>query len=121
MIKLENKSETNMITKIVRFLTPFQWFEVLILIGITIYFAIIDKENSVQYLIINSLSAICGVFCVVLCAAGKKTQYYFGFVNIATYIIIAMTGKLLWTSCLKCSLLSSYSVHRYVYVEKTYG
>lgn len=79
--------------KFINYMTPFQWFEVLILIGFTTYFAIIDKESSKLYLAINSLSAICGVLCVVLCATGKKSQYYFGFVNIATYIIIAMIGK----------------------------
>lgn len=79
--------------KFINYMTPFQWFEVLILIGFTTYFAIIDKESSRLYLAINSLSAICGVLCVVLCATGKKSQYYFGFVNIATYIIIAMIGK----------------------------
>lgn len=89
------KSEKNMrlTGKILSFMTPFQWFEVLILTGFTIYFAIIDKKSSELYLVINSISAICGVFCVVLCAAGKKSQYYFGFVNIAAYIAIAMTGK----------------------------
>lgn len=91
MIKSENNMRLS--DKIVSFMTPFQWFEVLILIGFTTYFALIDKESSVLYLVINALSAICGVFCVVLCAAGKKSQYYFGFVNIATYIVIAMTGK----------------------------
>lgn len=79
--------------KFINYMTPFQWFEVLILIGFTTYFAIIDKESSKLYLVINSLSAICGVLCVVLCATGKKSQYYFGFVNIAAYIIIAMIGK----------------------------
>jgi nicotinamide mononucleotide transporter len=89
------KSEKNMglTGKILSFMTPFQWFEVLILTVFTIYFAIIDKKSSELYLVINSISAICGVFCVVLCAAGKKSQYYFGFVNIAAYIVIAMTGK----------------------------
>lgn len=78
---------------LISYMTPFQWFEVLILIVFTTYFAIIDKENTMSYIIINSVSAICGVFCVVLCATGKKSQYYFGFVNIATYIIIAMASK----------------------------
>lgn len=89
------KSRDNMgiIKKFINYMTPFQWFEVLILIGFTTYFGIMDKESSSLYLVINSLSAICGVFCVVLCATGKKSQYYFGFVNIATYIVIAMIGK----------------------------
>lgn len=80
-------------TKILGYMTPFQYFEVLLLIGFTTYFAITDKESSTLYLAINSISAICGVFCVVLCATGKKSQYYFGFVNIVTYIVIAMIGK----------------------------
>lgn len=89
------KAGNNMgiIKKFIGYMTPFQWFEVLILIGFTTYFGIMDKENSTLYIVINSLSAICGVFCVVLCATGKKSQYYFGFVNIATYIVIAMIGK----------------------------
>lgn len=93
----DGKSNTEMdrglFKKLKGYMTPFQYFEVLLLIGFTTYFAIIDKENSTLYLVINSLSVICGVLCVVLCAAGKKTQYYFGFVNIATYIIIAAIGK----------------------------
>ena len=86
----KNISWTN---KITGYMTPFQYFEVLLLIGFTTYFAITDKESSNLYLIVNSISAICGVFCVVLCATGKKSQYYFGFVNIASYIVIAMIGK----------------------------
>ncbi len=91
MMKVENSMKLT--TKLVNFMTLFQWVEVLILIGFTTYFAAIDKENSALYLVINSLSAISGVFCVVLCASGKKSQYYFGFVNIVAYIVIAMTGK----------------------------
>lgn len=87
------KNKTKWTTKFVGYMTPFQWFEVLILIGFTTYFAIMDQESSALYLVINAISAICGVFCVVLCATGKKSQYYFGFVNIAAYIVIAMIGK----------------------------
>ncbi|MDO5558979.1 MAG: nicotinamide riboside transporter PnuC [Oscillospiraceae bacterium] len=79
--------------KIKKYMTPFQWFEVLAVIGFTLYFAIIDKENPLWYLIINSLAAICGIFCVVLCAAGKKSQYYWGFVNIAAYIVVAWMSR----------------------------
>lgn len=89
----KSKGSKNKISRLNSYMTMFQWFEVLILIVFITYFAIIDKENSTSYIIINSISAICGVFCVVLCATGKKSQYYFGFVNIATYIIIAMVSK----------------------------
>ncbi len=81
------------IKKLKNYMTPFQWFEVLIVIGFTLYFALSDKESSTWYLIVDSVASICGIFCVVLCATGKKSQYYWGFVNIAAYIIIAMSSK----------------------------
>ena len=79
--------------KIKRYLTPFQWLEILVVIAFTIYFAIIDKENTWWYILLSSTTAICGIFCVVLCAAGKKSQYYWGFINIAAYIVIAWISK----------------------------
>lgn len=90
-----NHAEMNkgLLNRLKGYMTPFQYFEVILLIGFTTYFALIDQENTTLYLVINSLSAICGVLCVVLCATGKKSQYYFGFVNIVTYIIIAVIGK----------------------------
>ena len=74
-------------------LTPFQWFEVLAVTGFTIYFAAIDRESSWWYLLISSAAAVCGIFCVVLCAAGKKSQYYWGFVNITAYIMVAWYSR----------------------------
>ena len=74
-------------------MTPFQWFEVLAVIGFTVYFAATDKQNAWWYILISSVSAICGIFCVVLCAAGKKAQYYWGFANIAAYIVVAWVSK----------------------------
>ena len=79
--------------KIRTYLTPFQWFEVLAVIGFTVYFAVIDRENPWWYILISSVAAVCGIFCVVLCAAGKKSQYYWGFVNIAAYIVVAWMSK----------------------------
>ena len=82
-----------LLMKFVGYMSAFQWFEVLAVIGFTIYFVVVDKESSTLYLVINSISAICGIFCVVLCAAGKKSQYYWGFINIAAYIVIATMSK----------------------------
>lgn len=75
------------------YLTVFEWFEVLSVVSFTIYFAVTDNTNPLWYLITDSLAAICGIFCVVLCAAGKKSQYYWGFVNIVAYIIVAWINK----------------------------
>lgn len=79
--------------KIRKYMTPFQWAEVLAIIAFTIYFALTNKTDTWWYILIDSLAAVCGVFCVVLCAAGKKSQYYWGFVNIIAYIVIAMINK----------------------------
>ena len=81
------------INKIKTYMTLFQWLEVLTVAGFTIYFAITNNENAWWYTLISSISAICGIFCVVLCAGGKKAQYYWGFVNIAAYIVIAWISK----------------------------
>lgn len=74
-------------------LTLFQWFEILSVTLFTIYFAIIDKESSPLYLFLSSTAAICGIFCVVLCAAGKKSQYYWGFANIIAYVAVSLSSK----------------------------
>lgn len=75
------------------YMTPFQWFEVIAVIGFTVYFGVTDKENTWWYILISSAAAVCGIFCVVLCAAGKKSQYYWGFVNIAAYIVVSWISR----------------------------
>lgn len=70
-----------------------EWAMIILVIIFTIYFAIIDKDNSITYLIINSIAAISGIFCVVLCAKGKKSQYIWGLFNIVGYVIIAYINK----------------------------
>ncbi len=73
--------------------TIFEWFMISIVIILTLYFAITDKDNSISYLLINSISAISGIICVVLCAKGKKSQYIWGLFNIVGYVIIAYINK----------------------------
>lgn len=82
-----------MLKKFIKAFTPFQWAEVFAVTGFTVYFALIDKENGAMYNFISAVAAICGIICVVLCAAGKKSQYYWGFANIAAYIIIAWSSR----------------------------
>ena len=71
----------------------FEWGMIVSVIGFTIYFSLIDKTSSIWYLIIDGLAAICGIFCVVLCAKGKKSQYIWGLFNVIGYIIIAFINK----------------------------
>ncbi len=86
--------DMNALTKKLRnYMTPFQWAEVLAIIGFTVYFAVTNHTDAWWYILIDALAAVCGVFCVVLCAAGKRCQYYWGFVNIVAYIVIAFINR----------------------------
>lgn len=82
-----------MAEKLKKYMTPFQWAEVLAIAAFTTYFALTNTADPWWYVLIDSLAAVCGVFCVVLCAGGKKSQYYWGFVNITAYIVIALINK----------------------------
>lgn len=79
--------------KIWKYFTPFQWAEVLAVTGFTIYFALTDEVTPWHYTLISSIAAISGIVCVVLCAAGKKAQYYWGFVNIIGYVIVSWMSR----------------------------
>ena len=78
---------------IVRKFNWFEWSMILSVIGFTIYFSLISEEVSLLYLIIDAIAAISGIFCVVLCAKGKKSQYIWGVLNIVGYVIIAWINK----------------------------
>lgn len=71
----------------------FEWFMILSVIIFTIYFAVINTESTWWYILIDSIAAITGIFCVVLCAKGKKAQYVWGFFNILGYVVIAWLNR----------------------------
>lgn len=71
----------------------FEWGMILAVIGFTIYFSLISEEVSLWYLVIDGIAAISGIFCVVLCAKGKKSQYIWGLFNVIGYVIIAWINK----------------------------
>lgn len=79
--------------KVLKKFSIFEWFMISSVIVFTIYFAIIDKQNSLLYLFIDSVAAISGILCVVLCAKKKKSQYIWGLFNVLGYIIIALINK----------------------------
>jgi nicotinamide mononucleotide transporter len=79
--------------RILRAMTPFQWAEVLAVTGFALYFAFTDHENPAWYVVTNAVAVIAGITCVVLCAGGKRAQYYWGFVNIAAYVAIAASAR----------------------------
>lgn len=83
-----------LLRRVMGYMTPFQWLEVLTIIGFTVYFAVTNTTDAWWYILIDAITAITGVFCVVLTAAGKRSQFYWGFVNIAGYIVISAIGRL---------------------------
>ncbi len=82
------------IKKLAKILSPFQWASVIIVCGFTLYFALTDTESPLHYTLLSSTAAVCGIMNVVLCAKGRKSQYYWGIVNIASYIAISAMSKL---------------------------
>lgn len=79
--------------KLIQKFNLLEWFMILAVIGFTLYFSLISETNTLFYIIIDAIAAISGIFCVVLCAKGKKTQYIWGLINIIGYIIIAFINK----------------------------
>ena len=71
----------------------FEWSMIIAVIGFTIYFSLISEGVSLTYLIIDGIAAISGIFCVVLCAKGRKSQYIWGLLNVLGYVIIAFINK----------------------------
>lgn len=77
-------------------LKKFTWFEWLMLFSViifTFYFGATNTINPLFYIVIDGIAAISGIFCVVLCAKGKKSQYIFGVINVIGYIVIAFLNK----------------------------
>lgn len=79
--------------KLIKQFNLFEWGMILSVIGFTIYFSIISNDSRLWYLLIDGLAAISGIFCVVLCAKGKKSQYIWGLFNVVSYVIIACINK----------------------------
>ena len=79
-----------------KIISKFKWFDwgmIIAVIGFTIYFSLISEGVSLTYLIIDGIAAISGIFCVVLCAKGRKSQYIWGLLNVIGYVIIAFINK----------------------------
>ncbi len=79
--------------KLIEKFNLFEWGMIIAVIGFTIYFSLISEGVNIWYLLIDGIAAISGIFCVVLCAKGKKSQYIWGFFNIVGYVIIAWINK----------------------------
>ena len=74
-------------------LTPFQSFEIATICVLTGICLLFDHSQAWWYIGIDTVASLTGVICVVLCAAGNRQSYYWGFVNIFCYIVIAWINR----------------------------
>lgn len=68
-----------------------KWYEIImcvLMLGISIYYAIQPQENTPQWLaIINFFSGLCGIMCVFFCAKVNRMTWPFAVVNTAVFMI----------------------------------
>ena len=70
----KRKEVSIMLLKAIKKFSVFEWSMILAVTLFTTYFAIINKEDSLIYIVIDAIAALSGIFCVVLCAEGKRSQ-----------------------------------------------
>lgn len=79
------------IKKIGTAIKSLKWYEItmcIIMLGISIYYAIQPQEGTPQWLaIINFISGLCGIMCVFLCAKANRMNFPFAIINTTVYMI----------------------------------
>lgn len=79
------------IIKITKAFKSLKWYEILmcvIMLGISIYYAIQPQKGTPQWLaIINFFSGLCGIMCVFFCAKVNRMTWPFAVVNTIVYMI----------------------------------
>ena len=82
---------TNNLLKIWRAFKSLEWYEIVmcaIMVGISIYYAILPQEGMPQWLaIVNFVSGLCGVICVFFCAKANRMNFPFAVVNTTVFMI----------------------------------
>lgn len=77
--------------KIGKAIVSLKWYETLmcvIMLGISIYYALMPEEGCPQWLaIINMISGLCGIMCVFLTAKANRMNFPFAVVNTIVFII----------------------------------
>ena len=77
--------------KIGRAFMSLKWYETImcvVMLGISIWFAIQPQEGTPQWLaIINFVSGLCGVICVFFCAKANRMNFPFAVVNTVVFMI----------------------------------
>jgi len=70
-------------------LTPFEWFLILLIVGLNLLYSILTKEIAW----IPTIASISGVICVVLVAKGHIANYLFGLIQVSLYVYIAWQSR----------------------------
>lgn len=80
-----------LIYKIGRAFKSLKWYEIamcVIMLGISIYYAILPQEGTPQWLaIINFVSGLCGIICVFFCAKANRMNFPFAVINTTVFMI----------------------------------
>ena len=77
--------------KIGRAFKSLKWYEILmciVMLGISIYYAVLPQEGTPQWLaIINFVSGLCGIVCIFFCAKVNRMNFPFAVVNTTVFMI----------------------------------
>ncbi|MBR5370698.1 MAG: nicotinamide mononucleotide transporter [Oscillospiraceae bacterium] len=91
-VRLPQKSaEPNAVQKIAQAFLSLKWYEIvmcIIMLGISIYYAIFPQEDTPQWLaVINFISGLCGILCVFFTAKANRMNFPFAMVNTTVFMI----------------------------------
>lgn len=79
------------IKKIGKAFKSLKWYEIvmcIVMLGISIYYAIQPQEGTPQWLaIINFISGLCGIICVFFCAKANRMNFPFAVINTVVFMI----------------------------------
>ncbi|MBO4687934.1 MAG: nicotinamide mononucleotide transporter [Clostridiales bacterium] len=89
--KKAKEKEMSLLRKILKAFKSLKWYEILmclIMLGISIYYAILPQEGTPRWLaIINFVSGLCGIICVFFCAKANRMNFPFAVVNTTVFMI----------------------------------
>ena len=97
----------NHLVKSIKAIKWYEWVMMVIMIGIAAYAMISafvsPKEggNPPWLTVVNFISAVCGVFCIFLCAKASISNFVFGAVNTVVYIVYLWYWKIYGTFALE--------------------
>lgn len=79
------------IKKIGKAFRSLKWYEIamcVVMLGISIYYAIQPQEDTPQWLaIVNFFSGLCGIMCVFFCAKANRMNFPFAIINTTVFMI----------------------------------